>query len=76
MKTSRVREIESLVSRAGLVLECAEIGGSGHIRAAVRGPDGGVHTLTFSSTPRDRRGDLNKAAMLRRIAAGRSWRYG
>lgn len=67
----RQKEIINLVKNAGLACLAIDKGGTGHYR--VETPAG---TVTFSATPGDHRGDLNKRAMLRRMAAGVCGRCG
>lgn len=76
MMKRRFREIEALVSRCGLTLADARVGGSGHIKARVRTSDGATQLVVFAATPSDRRADMNKEAMLRRIAQHREGRVG
>lgn len=67
----REKEIINLVKTSGLACLSIGKGGTGHYR--VETPVGSV---TFSATPGDHRGDLNKRAMLRRMAAGLPGRCG
>ena len=67
----REKDIIKIVESVGLTCVSIQKGGSGHYRVDV-----GRSVVTFSATPGDHRGDLNKKAMLRRIAAGVEVRCG
>ena len=71
----REREILAFITDAGLRCLSIEQAKTTHYRAVVEGPHGRA-CITFSSTPGDVRGDLNKRAHLRRIAAGQDGRVG
>lgn len=71
----RQREILTLITSAGLRCVAIDRTKTTHYRATVEGPHGRA-SVTFSSTPGDHRGDLNKRAHLRRIAAGQEGRIG
>lgn len=66
--SAREREVRKIVEGCGLA--AIEIGstGSGHIYSIVRSSDGREKKFFFSRTPSDRRGDMNKASLLRRFA--------
>ena len=67
----REKDIIRIVQNTGLTCVSIQKGGTGHYRVDV-----GLATVTFAATPGDPRGDLNKKAMLRRIAAGVEGRCG
>ena len=71
----RQREILTLITGTGLRCVSIEQAKTTHYRAVVEGPHGRA-CVTFSSTPGDHRGDFNKRAHLRRIAAGQEGRIG
>ena len=71
----RQREILTLITSTGLRCVSIDQTKTTHYRALVEGPHGRA-SVTFSSTPGDHRGDLNKRAHLRRIAAGQEGRVG
>lgn len=71
----RQREILTLITGTGLRCVSIDQAKTTHYRALVEGPHGRA-SVTFSSTPGDHRGDLNKRAQLRRIAAGQEGRIG
>lgn len=66
----RKRDIEGLVSGAGLKLAALTLNGKNHYRAKIVAIDGREKHVTFSNTPSDRRGDMNKKSMLKRFSRG------
>lgn len=73
MSHRRERQVRELCEREGLAVESIEIDGRGHLSVRLAGRPG---RLTFARTPSDGRGDLNKRAMLRRIARGLEGKMG
>lgn len=71
----RQREILTLITSTGLRCVSIEQAKTTHYRAEVEGPHGRA-CVTFSATPGDHRGDLNKRAHLRRFASGQEGRVG
>lgn len=67
MNKKRQRDIMDIINEAGLQCERLEVTGGSHIAAYLRNPGKIGRKFFFSSTPSDRRGDLNKTALLRRF---------
>jgi len=62
----RERQIQEYVE--ALCQECTiEVGGSGHLKVLMQGPNG-KKLVVASRTPSDGRGELNMFAMFRRVA--------
>lgn len=68
----RERAIAKMVEAAGLEQVWMKLRGSGHYGVLARAKDGREQLFIFSNTPSDARGDLNKAALLRRFARGQA----
>jgi hypothetical protein len=65
----RVREVKQLCQREGFEVQRVEHDGRNHYRVylAIAGRQ---EWVSFSNTPSDHAGDLNKRAQLRRMARG------
>jgi hypothetical protein len=68
MDKKRERAIKAMIEKAGLQCERLEVTGGNHIAARLRNGACLVRKFIFAATPSDRRGDLNRVAMLRRFA--------
>lgn len=68
MDKKRERAIKAMIQKAGLQCESLQVTRGNHICARLRNGALLARNFIFAATPSDRRGDLNRVAMLRRFS--------